>query len=389
MGKVLPVGRLVGRDPRYRPAQAVLLLLAISAATAVLSLALALYGVTRHPYQETRAATRGPDVVALFGGPAAGPTGPGPATAHPGLLAAARSLSTAPGVTGHAGPYPVAPAVMQLGSRAVLVQAEGRARAAAAIDQPKVTAGSWVRPDGVVLERTFAEALGASVGDRVTLNGWRYTVAGVAVTAASPQYPNLCFPPGGTCVSGLPTNCSGARCVAAGSSEVLSSLDMGLAWVTEPDARVLASRSAPLAYVLDLRLRDPVTAQAFALAHDNAQPGAPGSGNLVSWQSIAYDDGLLVQDEQQVLTPGAWLTGLLAVASVAVLAGGRMAGHGRRVGLLKAVGGTPRLVAVVLVAENLALALLAAVFGLVAGWLAARSSRALEPGCSGLRARRR
>ena len=57
-------------------------------------------------------------------------------------------------------------------------------------------------------------------------------------------------------------------------------------------------------------------------------------------------------DEQQVLSPGAWLAGLLALASVAVLAGGRMAEQTRRVGLLKAVGGTPGLVAVVLLAET-------------------------------------
>jgi len=82
-------------------------------------------------------------------------------------------------------------------------------------------------------------------------------------------------------------------------------------------------------------------------------------------------DGLLIQDEQQVLTPGAWLAGLLAVASVPVLAGGRIAEHTRRIGLLKAVGGTPGLIAVVLLAENLALALAAAGAGLAAGWLAA------------------
>ena len=48
-----------------------------------------------------------------------------------------------------------------------------------------------------------------------------------------------------------------------------------------------------------------------------------------------------------------------------------MADQTRRVGLLKAVGGTPRLVAVVLLAEYLVLALLAAAAGLAAGWLAA------------------
>ena len=90
---------------------------------------------------------------------------------------------------------------------------------------------------------------------------------------------------------------------------------------------------------------------------------------MASWQGIAAADGLLVQDEQQVLAPGAWLAALLAIASVAVLAGGRMAEQTRRVGLLKAVGGTPGLTAVVLLAENLLLALLAAGIGLEPdGW---------------------
>ena len=80
--------------------------------------------------------------------------------------------------------------------------------------------------------------------------------------------------------------------------------------------------------------------------------------------------GLEVHAEQTVLTPAALLAGLLAIASVAVLAGGRMAERTRRVGLLKAVGGTPGTVAVVLLAENLVLALAAAAAGLVIGRLA-------------------
>jgi putative ABC transport system permease protein len=92
---------------------------------------------------------------------------------------------------------------------------------------------------------------------------------------------------------------------------------------------------------------------------------------LAPWQDIAAADGLLVQDEQQVLSPGALLAGLLALASVTVLAGGRMAERTRRVGLLKAVGGTLGLVTAVLLAENLVLALAAAAAGLAIGWLAA------------------
>src|SRR5215469_3141978 len=377
MSRMLLIGRLVARDLRYRPAPAILMVLAITAATTVLSLAFALHGVTNRPYQQTMAATRGPDAVALLGGPQGMGHVPGHAPQNFGvptarqIRAEARSLISAQGVTGHSGIYPVASVILRMGHVAAPAEAEGRDQAPAALDQPYLTAGSWLQPDGIVLERTFAEALGASVGDRVTLNGRPYTVTGIAVTAASPPYPNMCYQGGGgMCVSSLLTNCNAARCVVAGSNAVLSTPNIGLAWLTEPDARSLASKAAPLSYLLDLKLKDPATAQTFVAAHEYPHPGL-AAGQLVPWQSVAADDGLLVQDEQQVLTPGAWLAGLLAIASVAVLAGGRMADHGRRVGLLKAVGGTPGLVALVLVAENLALGLLAACIGLVAGWLAA------------------
>jgi hypothetical protein len=54
MGRVLLVGRLAVRDLRRRPAEAALLLLAITAATATLTLGLVLRGVTDKPYEKTR-----------------------------------------------------------------------------------------------------------------------------------------------------------------------------------------------------------------------------------------------------------------------------------------------------------------------------------------------
>ena len=78
MSRLRLVGRLVARDLRRRPGQAVLMLLAITAATATLTLGLVLHGVTSQPYQQTRAATRGPDEVAYLGPPPAsgGPRAP-------------------------------------------------------------------------------------------------------------------------------------------------------------------------------------------------------------------------------------------------------------------------------------------------------------------------
>ena len=351
MGKILLVRRLAARDLRYHKAQAMLLLLAITAATTVLALGLALQGVTNQPYQQTRAATKGPDVVAYLGSP-------GQATA----------LIHASGVTTASGPYPLAYTVLEVNGHTAGAEVEGRTQAPAAIDRPDLTAGSWVRPGGVVIEREFAEALGVRVGDRLTLNGQSFTVAGIAVSAAKPPYPNICF---------------------AGGCEIflngIHAKNTGLIWATEPDAIKLPVAAEPLnTYVLDLRLADPDQAQAFASRYGPEPSGSthigpgqppaasqPSSPILVSWQDIAAADALLISDEQAVLVPGAALLCLLALAGVAVLVGGRLAENTRRVGLLKAAGGTPSLIAATFLAENLFLALIAGAAGLVAGWLTA------------------
>jgi putative ABC transport system permease protein len=363
MGRFLIIGRLAVRDIRYRPAQAVLLLLAITAATAVLSLGLVIHGVTNQPYQQTRAATRGPDLVANLGffgasgagGPCSGPSCSGSPSSHAAQLASQVSaLEHTHGVTGSTGPYLIADAVITSpGGRQAGVVAEGRDEAPAAIDQPLVVSGTWIRPGGVVLERTFAEALDVSVGAKVTLAGHPYTVVGIAVTAAEPPYPNLCYATGG---------------ISACGAVDVTSRDFGMAWVTRVDAEAMQKASGvPPLYLLNLRLSDPGNAPALANAYDNANRAA----FLTSWQDIASADNLLIADQQTVLDVGAWLASLLAIASVAVLAGGRMTEQNRRTGLLKAVGATPETVAAVLLAENVGLALLAAVIGLAIGWLAA------------------
>src|SRR5690349_1483294 len=80
MGQFLAIYRLALRDIRHRPAQAFLLLIAITAGAATLTLGLSLQGTVSNPYARTRAATSGPDVIAtLF---TDGPNNlPGPAAA--------------------------------------------------------------------------------------------------------------------------------------------------------------------------------------------------------------------------------------------------------------------------------------------------------------------
>lgn len=374
MGRIRLVARLATRDLRRRPGQALLLLLAITSATAVLTLGLVLNGVMNHPYQQTRAATTGPDVIAQFSGPATtGPPGPGSPSPgqvkfSPKQIAAtaglvrkeASTLSHAAGVTGHSGVYPVASAVVRAGRRLAAVVAEGRDQTPATVDQPRLTSGHWISAGGIVLERTYAEALRVGIGDRITLNARPFRVVGTAVTAASVPMPNMCMT---SCSYGLPFGPRG-----------ISPRHLGVAWITRADAQALATSSDPLGYVLNLRLSDPARAPAFVHRYQQQFGGDAAAfipPSLTAWQDIRSVDGLLVRDEAAVLSPGAWLASLLAVGTLAVLAGGRMSEYTRRVGLLKAVGATPALVTLVLMAENLILALAAAAAGLAIGRLAA------------------
>ena len=115
--------------------------------------------------------------------------------------------------------------------------------------------------------------------------------------------------------------------------------------------------------MLNLKLADPATAPAFAAKRTPSHPPPGASGStppppfLQSWQDIRESSANLVKNQRRALITGAWLLALLAVASLAVLVGGRMADQIRRVGLLKAVGGTPGLVAAVLLAEYVVVAL--------------------------------
>lgn len=345
MGKVRLVLRLAARDLRHNPAEGALLLVAIAAAASTLTVGLALHGVASQPYAATRAATDGPDVVAAV--QTNGPGGP------PSRLTA---LEHARGVAHYGGPYLLAfPTTLEVDGHTDPVMAEGRSMTPAKIDRPKLVSGRWVRRGGVVVERSLADLLDLKVGQWVRLGSTGtygvtggpgsmrpYEITGIAVTAVvqPPSIDTYMHP------SGFP--------------------EPGLVWVTRSAAGQLAAgEGGPFAYTLDLELADPASAPAFVVSH------LSHTVSLISWQSMRAKEGLIVSTEQEILLTASSLLGLLALASVALLVGGRMEQQTRRVGLLKAVGATPRLVTAVLLAEQLALALIAAVLGLLVGLLAA------------------
>ena len=336
MGKILLASRLVIRDIAHHRAQAVMLMLVVVAATSTLTLGLLVHGGTTPTYRTTRQETAGPDVVATSAS-----SGPGHLTT-PADLRSLDSLIDAPGVVGHTGPYPVAWATLRTRGVVTGAMAEGRDTAPASIDQPKVIQGSWVRSDGVVVEQSFAEALDVGPGDRVTLNGRSFRVVGIAVTAAIPPYPNATW--------------------ATPWSPYLSP---GLVWLTRAGAESLATGARPLFYLLNLKLANPASDWSFAAPQSSTAP------MLMPWQEIEQEDAQLLLVEQRDLLVASWLLTLLAIASLAVLVAGRMAEQTRRVGLIKAAGGSPGLVVLTVLFEYLLLALVSAGGGLAIGWLLA------------------
>jgi putative ABC transport system permease protein len=219
------------------------------------------------------------------------------------------------------------------------------------VDRPLVTSGNWVRPGGAVVERGFAAAVDVEVGDRVTVAGRSLPVVGIAVTAGRSVYP---WAPG----------------IGPGGGP---SDGGGLVWLSEPDTRALDASDLPVTSFINLKLRDPGSAVEFRMEHHPylAEAFADTWVNFRPWQGIAEQDFVILRDSQPILVVGGWLLGFLAIGGVATLAAGRAAKQTRRVGLLKAVGATPGIIAAVLLTEYVIVALLADALGLTIARLVA------------------
>ncbi|MEH1165487.1 FtsX-like permease family protein [Micromonospora sp. CPCC 205539] len=333
-GRLLLICRLLSRGLRRHRTENLLLLVAITAATATLTLGLTLNELVTRPYERTRVATAGPDLVVEPGFPG------------PQALAALAPLTTRPGVTEHSGPYPLAFLALTARDTTVRVIVEGRDGTPAAVDRPAVTDGTWVRPGGVVVERTFADALGLRTGDTVSVNDHPLRVTGFAVTAARPVYPQVHW------------HMPGGNLVEKG----------GLVWADHRDIVTLAG-DQPLSYSLNLKLVDP---QAGATVVDPSGNDPSFRGwTFRSARDIANSSGRQNRQAETALVVGSWLLTGLAVVGVAGIVAGRVIARRRRVGLLKAVGAGPGVIAAVHLAEYLVIGLAAAGTGLATGWLAA------------------
>jgi putative ABC transport system permease protein len=124
-------------------------------------------------------------------------------------------------------------------------------------------------------------------------------------------------------------------------------------------------------------LADPDSAPAFAAAHRSIETNTRSSTMfLETWEQRRADSHSDLDILAAALFAAGGFIAVLTVATAAVIVTGRMAAETRRVGTLKAVGVTPRLIVLMLLIEYLGIAVLATAIGLSVG-------RLLAPGLAG------
>jgi putative ABC transport system permease protein len=313
--------RLAFSGIRSRILASTLTVLLAGTAAATVVLALEVGDTGRDPWERTFAAAHGAHVLANV------PT-----------EEMARSLRSLDGVESDQ-PVPQAVVEVEVGNGTeplLLWGISGRPR----VNAPVRTAGTASPSDGIVLERSFAAALGLDVGAQLRLTGSAgdvtLSVVGTAILPSQARYPRS---------------------------------NPGVAWVSLPTLEQLQPDRDQWTWVQALRLADPASAGAVA---DSVLVGSPTRNvYLQTWED---QRDLALQEAaplQLILTMYTVVLLAVAFAVVAVLVGARALEQSREIGLLKAVGLTPRQVAAVFVIESVALGLLAAVLGFVAGALLA------------------
>jgi putative ABC transport system permease protein len=329
---------LAWRNLRHRPAQAALLLLTLTIATATLGVGMWLYGSADGPWDRVWNKTHGFHVQLQYYADA---NAPHKAASLRRARSEATSLTRDPRVVAVGGPWTVLDGKLNAGRQTEDLSAQVRRPGNSHVDQPLITEGRWLSPDGgLVLEDGLAHALHVRPGDTVLIQGHRFPVRGVAMTVSQGRFP-LTLP--------------------------------ALVWVTPQTARVMQNIGmTDDGFQLEVRLANPADAPAFAATHGALNKGTPTSTmSIETWEARKADSHSDLDILIGTVFSAGILIALLTMATAAVIITGRMAARTRQVGTLKAVGVTPRQVVQVLLVEHLGLAAIATVTGLVVGRLTA------------------
>jgi len=304
--------RVARADLAGRPMQTALTGLAIFAAATALVVTLAMRSGLDDPFAAAQRATNGSHVAVV-------------GDANLDL----DQLARLPGVQA-AESRPLTNATTPLAGESVDVGVEALT---GTIDQPRLTEGlPPTAPGEALVERSFARESGLRVGTTLPVRGQdgavELRITGLAVTTQQATFP-------------------GWR--------------PGKVWASAEDVSALGDARQRLG----VRLADPEAAAAFRVAAERALPGT--RLQFTDWHDVR--DTITDQTRTNTIIIGVnTLLALIAVGfTVATVISGRVLAQRREIGLLKAIGMTPRGVVALLVGEYAALALAAGLLGLVAG----------------------
>jgi putative ABC transport system permease protein len=300
----------------------VLTILLCSAAAATIVLALEVGATARDPWQRTFTAANGAHVLANV-----------PSRAD------ARAIAALPGVAERDEPVPIAATSVARSGGTDRLQLAGLP-ARPRVNTPVRTAGEELREEGIVLERSFADALGLEVGTplRLAVAGGpiELPILGTAISPSQPRYPRS---------------------------------NPGLSWVTRATLERIEPDRSRWYWTQAIRLTNAAAAPAFAARAAASLPA--GSASVVTWEDQREEALRDAQPIGIILTTYTIVLLGVVFAVVAILVGARASAQHREIGLLKAVGLTPRQVTAVFALESAALGLIAVVIGFAIGALLA------------------
>lgn len=313
MGATIVRLGFAGLRGRLMPAALTFVLIAAAAAT--VGLALQIHRVADDPWERTFRATNGAHVIA---------------SGNPDALVRVAGL---PGVADATPPISGVVTTLRSDGRAFGLRALGLGASPPAIERPLVTDGRWVRGEGeIVLERSYARALGIGPGVRVTVatteGPLALAVVGVAARAGGEPYPDS--QPGAGFVTGATVG------------------------AIQPDP---ARQETTIA----LRLTDP------GMVDETIGRAAAIDGRLLleSWQERRAEANDRNRITTIVLSTFSVIVLVAVALMVATFVAARVLQQQRELALLKAQGFTPRQLVAVGLVENLAVALAGSVAGVL------------------------